>query len=95
MQIRDDGLMIDEQMPTTDINRQFFAQNAESTVIFIINRKIRNDPTFSVSGRVESAGKELLRRMARNSPYKNKDRMPYCTLYARGECRRGDKCPYL
>jgi len=45
-------------------------------------------------GKADSAGKEMLKKMARNDPYYKRNRPRLCTFYAKGECARGDACPY-
>jgi len=83
---RDLALDVEQMAPNSDVNRQYFAQNAE--------RLIANDASYSLAGKVESAGKELLKKMARQDPYNNPHRMQYCSLFARGSCKRGSSCPY-
>ena len=41
-----------------------------------------------------SAGKEMLKQLARTDPYFKRNRPHLCSFYAKGECNRGDDCPY-
>ena len=45
-------------------------------------------------GRVSSAGREMLKQLARTEPYYKRNRPHICSFYAKGECNRGDDCPY-
>ena len=46
------------------------------------------------SGRAQSAGKEMLKQLARTDPYYKRNRPHICSFFAKGECKRGDECPY-
>ena len=45
-------------------------------------------------GRASSAGREMLKQLARTEPYYKRNRPHLCSFYAKGECNRGDDCPY-
>ncbi len=45
-------------------------------------------------GRVSSAGREMLKQLARTEPYYKRNRPHICSFYAKGECNRGNDCPY-
>jgi len=45
-------------------------------------------------GKADSAGKELLKRLARQDPSYKRNRPHICSFYAKGACNRGDSCPY-
>jgi pre-mRNA-splicing factor RBM22/SLT11 len=40
------------------------------------------------------AGKDILKKLARNEPYYKRNRPHLCSFYAKGECSRGSECPY-
>ena len=44
--------------------------------------------------RTSSAGKEMLKQLARTDPYYKRNRPHICSFYVKGECNRGDDCPY-
>ena len=44
--------------------------------------------------RASSAGKDMLKQLARTDPYYKRNRPHLCSFYAKGECKRGDECPY-
>jgi pre-mRNA-splicing factor RBM22/SLT11 len=46
------------------------------------------------SGRSSSAGKEMLKQLARTDPYYKRNRPHVCSFFVKGECKRGAECPY-
>ncbi len=46
-------------------------------------------------GHAESAANSDLLRLARRQPYYRRNLPHKCSFYARGECTRGDRCPFL
>jgi len=46
------------------------------------------------SGRAASAGKEMLKELARSDPYYKRNRPKICSFFVKGECNRGDECPF-
>lgn len=44
--------------------------------------------------RTSSAGKDMLKQLARTDPYYKRNKPHVCSFYAKGECNRGDACPY-
>ncbi|KAK4702135.1 pre-mRNA-splicing factor RBM22/SLT11, partial [Phenoliferia sp. Uapishka_3] len=86
-QVRDTALGQRSQAPTSAINREYYAQNKEG--------KLEEGPSGALTyGKADSAGKELLKRLARNDPYYKRNRPHICSFYAKGACNRGDECPY-
>ena len=45
-------------------------------------------------GKATSAGKEMLKELARSDPYYKRNRAKVCSFFAKGECNRGNECPY-
>ncbi|KAH7929746.1 hypothetical protein BV22DRAFT_1029141 [Leucogyrophana mollusca] len=87
-QVRDTALAVQSEAPTSDINREYYAQNMESKM---------GDGTTSmmqVGSRASSAGKEMLKQLARTNPYYKRNRPHICSFFVKGECKRGDECPY-
>lgn len=64
IQIRDAALKLVQQGPTSNMNREYHAQN----------QKEKNDVTRASAdhGKAESAARELLRKLARSGPYARK-----------------------
>ncbi|RKP10518.1 putative cell wall organization and biogenesis-related protein [Thamnocephalis sphaerospora] len=88
VEVRDKALNIGDNVPNDSVNRAFVAQNAERVIA-------QNEQSGVFDhGKATSAGRELLRRMARTEPYYNRNRAHLCSFFAKGECRRGKECPY-
>lgn len=41
-----------------------------------------------------AAGREMLKTLARNDPYYKRNRPHICSFFVKGECKRGDACPF-
>jgi pre-mRNA-splicing factor RBM22/SLT11 len=44
--------------------------------------------------RTSSAGKEMLKSLARTDPYYKRNQQKVCSFFVKGECKRGSECPY-
>lgn len=65
------------------------------TIVVAEEGKDDDGPSGALTyGKADSAGKELLKRLARNDPYYKRNRPHICSFYAKGACNRGDECPY-
>ncbi|EJW71719.1 hypothetical protein WUBG_17370, partial [Wuchereria bancrofti] len=40
------------------------------------------------------ASNDLLKKLARNQPYYQRNKPHICSFFVKGECRRGEECPY-
>jgi len=85
-QVRDTALAIKSEAPSSDINREYYAQNVET--------KMEGNRSLVDSGRSSSAGKEMLKQLARTDPYYKRNRPHICSFFVKGECKRGAECPY-
>ncbi|KAF8447718.1 hypothetical protein L210DRAFT_3527024 [Boletus edulis BED1] len=87
-QVRDTALAVQSEAPTSDINREYYAQNME--------HKMTDGTTsmMQLGGRASSAGKEMLKELARTNPYYKRNRPHICSFFAKGECKRGTECPF-
>ena len=85
VQVRDAALGINSAGPTSDKNREYFAET--------MDRQLEG-PTSAV-GSSSRAGQELLRKAARKEiDYKRDRSQQLCSAFARGSCPRGESCPY-
>jgi pre-mRNA-splicing factor RBM22/SLT11 len=41
-----------------------------------------------------SAAKEMLKNLARNDPHYKRNRPHLCSFFVKGECKRGNECPF-
>jgi pre-mRNA-splicing factor RBM22/SLT11 len=71
-------------VPESDANREWFAQQH--------SRMLEQDGAVSAYGKAQS---NALVQLARKEPYYKRNRAHLCSFFARGECNRGDTCPYL
>jgi len=90
VQVRDHALQIKEQLPKQGANRDFFIQNADRALAL-------TDGTvpYGQLAKITDAGtNEMLRKLARNQPYYNRNLPHICSFFVKGECLRGEECPY-
>ncbi|KAJ8078866.1 Pre-mRNA-splicing factor slt11 [Marasmius tenuissimus] len=85
-QVRDTALGYQSEAPNSDINREYYAQNMES--------KLEGNKSGLDNGRAQSAGKEMLKQLARTDPYYKRNRPKICSFFVKGECNRGNECPF-
>ncbi|KDO27338.1 hypothetical protein SPRG_20415 [Saprolegnia parasitica CBS 223.65] len=69
-----------------EANREYHAQQH--------NLMLEDEGLVSAYGK-SSAPNQALLRMARVEPYYKRNRPHLCSFFARGECKRGEMCPYL
>lgn len=105
-QVRDVALGLKNEAPSSDINREYYAQNIEAKVCgcpvvsaqieltFPGHCKMADEKTLVDSSRSLSAGKEMLKQLARTDPYYKRNRPHICSFFVKGECKRGAECPY-
>jgi pre-mRNA-splicing factor RBM22/SLT11 len=92
-QVRDTALGVKKQAPTSDINREYFAQNIENAIENGIEGG--TGPSGAVNfGKADLSSREMLKKLARNDPYYHRNRPHICSFFVKGECNRGDACPY-
>uniref|UniRef100_A0A803VAK7 Pre-mRNA-splicing factor RBM22 n=1 Tax=Ficedula albicollis TaxID=59894 RepID=A0A803VAK7_FICAL len=88
IQVRDAGLSLKDEMPKSDVNKEYYTQNME--------REIANsDGTRPVGalGKATSTS-DMLLKLARTTPYYKRNRPHICSFWVKGECKRGEECPY-
>jgi len=88
--VRDQALSVKDNMAKSDVNKEYFIQNAERQL----------GPTdHGVGGVGGAAGKsqppsDLLMKLARTTPYYRRNLPHICSFWVKGECKRGEECPY-
>ena len=63
----------------------------------IFTRSSRGDCLHHVSAffaSISSQKSEMLQKLARTTPYYKRNRAHICSFWVKGECRRGEECPY-
>lgn len=82
-----------KQAPTSDINREYYAQNIENALENGIEGGA--GPSGAVNfGKADPSSREMLKKLARNDPYYHRNRPHICSFFVKGDCTRGDACPY-
>ncbi|TPX57976.1 hypothetical protein PhCBS80983_g03464 [Powellomyces hirtus] len=84
-QVRDTVLQSQGDVPRSDVNREFFIASVEG--------KLGNDSLINYA-KADSSAREQLKRMGRSEPYYKRNRPHICSFFVKGECKRGDECPY-
>eukprot|EP00745_Piridium_sociabile_P023032 TRINITY_DN35876_c0_g3_i1.p1 TRINITY_DN35876_c0_g3~~TRINITY_DN35876_c0_g3_i1.p1 ORF type:complete len:347 (+),score=73.68 TRINITY_DN35876_c0_g3_i1:186-1226(+) len=89
VQVRDTALKLQDSMPKSDVNKEYYTQNME--------REIANSDGISPAGMLTgkaSAPSDMLLKLARTTPYYKRNRPHICSFWVKGECKRGEECPY-
>ncbi|XP_077125936.1 pre-mRNA-splicing factor RBM22 isoform X2 [Ranitomeya variabilis] len=88
IQVRDAGVSFKDDMPRSDVNKEYYTQNME--------REISNsDGTRPVGGLGKApSSSDMLLKLARTTPYYKRNRPHICSFWVKGECKRGEECPY-
>ncbi|KAG1669556.1 Pre-mRNA-splicing factor RBM22 [Nymphon striatum] len=87
-QVRDAALNIKDDIPRSEVNKEYFAQNMD-------NEAANTDGTVALGtvGKTQSTS-DMLLKLARTSPYYKRNRPHICSFWVKGECKRGEECPY-
>ncbi|XP_033751822.1 pre-mRNA-splicing factor RBM22-like [Pecten maximus] len=88
VQVRDAALKIQDNMPKSDVNKEFYTQNMEN--------EIANSDGTVAPGQLGKAQtpSDMLLKLARTTPYYKRNRPHICSFWVKGECKRGEECPY-
>uniref|UniRef100_A0A182NGG8 Pre-mRNA-splicing factor RBM22 n=1 Tax=Anopheles dirus TaxID=7168 RepID=A0A182NGG8_9DIPT len=88
-QVRDAALKIQDKIPESDVNKEFYIQNIESQL------KAGGDNTVAAGTVGKSlAASDMLAKLARTAPYYKRNLPHICSFWVKGECKRGEECPY-
>ncbi|KAI8797280.1 pre-mRNA-splicing factor RBM22 [Biomphalaria glabrata] len=89
VQVRDAALKVQDNMPKSDVNKEYYTQTME--------REIANSdgisPVGALAGKAQTPS-DMLLKLARTTPYYTRNRPHICSFWVKGECRRGQECPY-
>jgi len=89
IQVRDAALKIKDELPKSDVNREYYLQNVDQSLA----DAGAVGPGGSL-GKLPSHKSELLAKLARTTPYYKRNRPHICSFWVKGECKRGEECPY-
>ncbi|KAI8434279.1 hypothetical protein MSG28_012370 [Choristoneura fumiferana] len=88
VQVRDAALKMQNDLPHNEVNKEYYIQNLDSQMS-------KFDSTKPSNSALKSKGaSDLLLKLARTAPYYKRNRPRVCSFWMKGECRRGEKCPY-
>ncbi|GLG96642.1 hypothetical protein R5R35_010434 [Gryllus longicercus] len=88
IQVRDAALRIKDDLPRSDVNKEYYIQNMDKEL-----GKIDATTPAGAVGKSQAAS-DLLMKLARTSPYYKRNRPHICSFWVKGECKRGEECPY-
>ncbi|XP_008468627.3 pre-mRNA-splicing factor RBM22 [Diaphorina citri] len=88
IQVRDTALKIKDDIPKSDVNKEYYIQNMDHEI-----GKIDSTTPAGALGKA-SGSSEMLMKLARTTPYYKRNRPHICSFWVKGECRRGEECPY-
>ena len=99
-QVRDTVLGIEQIVPTSDTNKQYYAQNMDKQLALTDGTEsavVR--AVCQIRSRCQHAqGKmkvtDAVLKLARTDPYYKRNRAHLCSFWVKGECKRGAECPY-
>lgn len=88
-QVRDAALKVHDDLPQSDVNKEYYIQNVD-------NELAENGGNASAAGAVGKAlaPSDMLSKLARTAPYYKRNRPHICSFWVKGECKRGEECPY-
>lgn len=79
-------------VPQSDVMREWFVQQQEKR--FAEGGQTAYTTTPAGKGDSNDPGTKALLRMQRTAPYYKRNRPHVCSFYVKGECNRGQECPY-
>jgi len=88
VQVRDEALKIKDDLPKSAVNREYFNQNVERQLA-----GTDNTTAYGELGKITSKN-EMLSKLSRKAPYYKRNRPHVCSFWVKGECKRGEECPY-
>eukprot|EP00126_Sphaerothecum_destruens_P000272 Sdes_comp10322_c0_seq1m1963 len=102
VQVRDSALQLQDEVPTSHVNREFFVQNmerqlaAESGEISLYGGSASGSLVSQgeYANKAPKASAEILSKLRGTAPYYDKNLAHICSFYLKGDCRRGKECPY-
>lgn len=88
IQVRDAALKVVDKLPQSDVNKEYYIQRIEA--------ELKNDDGTSAAGTVGKslAANDMLAKLARTQPYYKRNQPHICSFWVKGECKRGEECPY-
>ncbi|KAI3382240.1 hypothetical protein SNEBB_011424 [Seison nebaliae] len=95
VEVRDAALNLsNDNEPTSDVNREYYLQNVEREM----GEKDSAEPVSKFNEKdnpvLKNQNDDMLLKLARTQPYYKRNRPHICSFFVKGECGRGEECPY-
>ncbi|KAK2725678.1 hypothetical protein QYM36_000248 [Artemia franciscana] len=87
IKVRDKALGMKNEVPMSDVNKEYYITNAERKF------KEEGEASGALEGKAQ-APSDLLLKLARTAPYYKRNRPHICSFWVKGECKRGEECPF-
>eukprot|EP01135_Chromosphaera_perkinsii_P005079 Nk52_evm4s314 gene=Nk52_evmTU4s314 len=106
VQVRDQALGLKDEIPQSDVNREYFVQNMENQLagqegtISVYGSGAGSssaqlaDPRAEYMRKAQNASSDLLNKLRRTAPYYRRNQAHVCSFFLKGECNRGETCPF-
>jgi len=88
--VRDYALGLKDDLPKSGANRDFYLQNADRELA----KTDGTTPGGALAKMADQGPNDLLMKLARTQPYYDRNRPHICSFWVKGECKRGEECPY-
>jgi pre-mRNA-splicing factor RBM22/SLT11 len=88
VQVRDEALKIKDNLPRSSVNKEYFNHQVEAELA-----GTDGSIAYGELGKITNKN-EMLGKLARKAPYYKRNRPHVCSFWVKGECRRGEECPY-
>ncbi|KII66315.1 Pre-mRNA-splicing factor RBM22 [Thelohanellus kitauei] len=88
-QVRDTVMSIKESVPQGEVNKEYYRD--------VMERKLVGTDGTQELGAMKSktlANNPILKRLQRQFPYYERNRPHLCSFWVKGECKRGEECPF-
>ncbi|GFU55179.1 pre-mRNA-splicing factor RBM22 [Trichonephila clavipes] len=88
VQVRDYAMNMKDEIPKSEVNREYYSQNMEREI-----QNAEGNQPFGILAKAQTPS-DLLMKLARTTPYYKRNRPHICSFWVKGECKRGEECPY-
>lgn len=88
VQVRDEALKIKDNLPRSAVNKEYFNHQVEAQLA-----GTDGGEAYGELGKITNKN-EMLGKLARKQPFYKRNRPHICSFWVKGECKRGEECPY-
>merc|ERR1712226_431860 len=90
VQVRDTAIGAKDEVPKSIVNREYYIQNTEK----MLGSSTDANPALALMQGKASQPNDVLMKLARTTPYYRRNLPHICSFWVKGECKRGEECPY-